>query len=138
MLLVLSVILVILAAISATFTAWATVIDARVATALARALGATPRQISAGLTAAQLFPGLVAACIGIPAGLLLYQLAGGRPQYRHPPLGWLLAVIPGTLIAVTLVTAIPAAVGGHTARRRGPAYGLTQVRSSNSPLTQAL
>src|SRR5258708_40221655 len=61
-LLTVSVILVVLAAISATFTAWATVIDAQTATALARALGATPRQVSAGLSTAQLLPGLVAAC----------------------------------------------------------------------------
>jgi putative ABC transport system permease protein len=112
-LLVVSVALVCLAAVSATFTAWATVIDTRVATALARALGATPRQISTGLTVAQLVSGLVAACVGIPAGLLLYQLAGGNLSTATPPVGWLLAVIPGTLITVTLVTAIPAGLGAH-------------------------
>jgi putative ABC transport system permease protein len=112
-LLVLSLILVTLAAISATFTAWATVIDAQIATALARALGATPRQISAGLTTAQLLPSLVAACVGIPAGLLLYQLAGGQLSEATPPLLWLLAVIPGTLITVAAVTAIPARIGAH-------------------------
>jgi putative ABC transport system permease protein len=113
-LLVVSVALVCLAAVSATFTAWATVVDTRVATALARALGATPRQISTGLTVAQLVSGSVAACVGIPAGLLLYQLAGGNLSTATPPLGWLFAVIPGTLIAVTLVTAIPAAVATHS------------------------
>jgi putative ABC transport system permease protein len=112
-LVMLSVILVILAAISATFTAWATVIDAQRSTALARALGATPRQISAGLTAAQLVPGLAAACVGIPAGLLLFALAGGNLSDASPPLLWLLAVIPGTLIAVAAVTAIPARIGAH-------------------------
>jgi putative ABC transport system permease protein len=112
-LIVLSVILVTLAAISTTFTAWAAVIDARIATALARALGATPRQVSAGLTTAQLFPGLVAACVGIPAGLLLYQLAGGHLSEAQPPLPWLLAVIPATLIGVAAVTAIPARLGAR-------------------------
>jgi putative ABC transport system permease protein len=112
-LIVLSVILVILAAISATFTAWATVIDAQASTALVRALGATPRQISTGLTTAQLFPGLIAACVGIPAGLLLYELAGGHLSEPRPPLMWLLAVIPGTLIAVTAMTAIPARIGAR-------------------------
>ena len=112
-LLVLSVTLVSLAAISATFTAWATVIDTRVATALARALGATPRQISTGLTTAQLLPGLAAACIGLPAGLLLYQLAGGDLSTATPPILWLLAVIPATLIAVAAVTAIPARIGAR-------------------------
>jgi putative ABC transport system permease protein len=112
-LIVLSVILVVLAAVSATFTAWATVIDSRASTALARALGATPRQIASGLTTAQLFPGLAAACVGIPAGLLLYQLAGGHVSEAKPPLLWLLAVIPGTLIVVATVTAIPARIGAR-------------------------
>jgi putative ABC transport system permease protein len=112
-LVVLSVVLVVLALISAVFTAWATVIDAQSSTALARAFGATPRQISAGLTTAQLLPGLVAACIGIPLGLALYQLAGGDLHEASPPLLWLLAVIPGTLIAVAALTAIPARIGAR-------------------------
>ena len=32
---------------------------------------------------AQLLPALVAACVGIPAGLLLYQLAGGHLSEAH-------------------------------------------------------
>jgi hypothetical protein len=53
-LLVISVILVALAAINAVFITWATVLDARHSSALARALGATPSQVSAGLSAAQI------------------------------------------------------------------------------------
>jgi ABC-type lipoprotein release transport system permease subunit len=113
LLVALSVILVILAAISATFTTWATVIDSQRSTALARALGATPRQISAGLTTAQLIPAFAAACVGIPAGLLLYELAGGHLNEASPPLLWLLAVIPSTLIAVAAVTTIPARIGAR-------------------------
>ena len=109
-LIVLSASLVILAAITATFTAWATVVDAQRATALARALGATPWQVSAGLTAAQLIPALGAACAGIPAGLLLYSAAGGHLTEARPPTAWLLAVIPLTLLVVIVVTAIPARV----------------------------
>lgn len=112
-LLILSVILVTLAVTTTTFTAWAAVIDARIATALARALGATPRQISGGLATAQLLPGLVAACAGIPAGLLLYELAGGNLNESTPPLLWLLAVIPATLVAVASVTWIPARLGAR-------------------------
>jgi putative ABC transport system permease protein len=107
-LLILSLILITLAAVSTTFTAWALVIDARIATGLARALGATARQVSAGLTSAQLLPGLGAACLGIPAGLLLYQAAGGHLSEAAPPVLWLLAVIPATLVMVALVTMIPA------------------------------
>jgi RNA polymerase sigma factor (sigma-70 family) len=112
-LLVLSLALVCLAAVSATFTAWATIIDTQVATALARALGATPRQINGALTTAQLLPGLAAACLGIPTGLLLYQIAGGDLSTAIPPLLWLLGMIPGTLIAIALVTAVPAGLGAR-------------------------
>jgi putative ABC transport system permease protein len=89
----------------------ATVIDAQTATALARALGATPRQISAGPSTAQLLPGLAVACVGTPTGLLLYQIAGGDLNGALPPVLWLLAAIPGTLIVVALVTALPATIG---------------------------
>jgi putative ABC transport system permease protein len=108
---ILTTILVVLAAINAIFTAWVTVIDVQRPTALTRAIGATPRQIGAGLAAAQLIPGLLAACLGIPVGLGLYQLAGGHLQETSPPLLWLLAVIPGTLIVVAVLTAVPARLG---------------------------
>jgi putative ABC transport system permease protein len=109
---VLSAILMILAAVNAIFTTWATVIDVQRPTALARALGATPQQITAGLTSAQLLPALAAACIGIPAGLALYSLAA-RGASASPPILSLLAVIPGTLIVVAALTAIPARIGAH-------------------------
>jgi putative ABC transport system permease protein len=111
----LSAILIVLAALNAIFTTWATVIDAQRSTALAKALGATPGQITAGLTASQLIPGLLAACLGIPLGLALYQLAGGHVSEASPPVLWLLAVIPGTLIAVAVLTAIPARIGANRA-----------------------
>jgi putative ABC transport system permease protein len=109
----LSAILALLAAINAIFTTWATVIDAQRPTALARALGATPGQISAGLCAVQLFPGLIAACLGIPAGLILYDFAGGHVNRAAPPVLSLLALIPATLIAVAVLTAIPARIGAR-------------------------
>lgn len=105
----LSAILAVLAAINAIFTTWVTVIDAQRPTALSRVLGATPWQMGAGLTVAQLIPGLVGSCLGIPLGLGLYHAAGGHDP--APPLLWLLAVIPATLIVVALLTAIPARFG---------------------------
>ena len=57
---VITVMLVALAALNAIFTTWATVLDARHSSALARALGATPQQVSAGLSAAQVLPALPA------------------------------------------------------------------------------
>jgi putative ABC transport system permease protein len=109
----LSAILVVLAVINAIFTTWVTVIDAQRPTALSRALGATPWQIGAGLTVAQLIPALAGACLGIPAGLALYQAAGGHLHEASPPVLWLLAVIPGTLIVVAPLIAIPARIGAR-------------------------
>jgi putative ABC transport system permease protein len=107
----LSGILVVLAAINAVFTTWVTVIDAQRSTALSRALGATPRQVSAGMTASQLLPALIGACLGIPAGLALYDAGGGDLSRGAPPVLWLVAVIPATLIVVAALTAIPARLG---------------------------
>ena len=109
----LGAVLVVLAAMTAIFTTWATVIDASRTTALARALGATPRQVSAGLTAAQLLPALIAACVGIPAGLALYELAGGHVAQANPPILLLLAMLPCTLVGVAILTYLPASAGAR-------------------------
>jgi putative ABC transport system permease protein len=110
---VMSSILLILAAISTIFTTWATVIDAERPTAIARALGTTPREITGGLATAQLIAGFAAALIGIPAGAFLFAAAGGNSMAENTSPRSLLAVIPGTLIAVAIVTAAPAWIGAH-------------------------
>lgn len=76
---IISVILIVIAAINLLFTTWATVLDTRRPTALARSLGVTPHQITGGLASAQLLPGVIATIIGIPAGLVLFVAAGGNP-----------------------------------------------------------
>jgi putative ABC transport system permease protein len=108
---VLSIILLVIGAVNLLTTAWATVVDAQRPTALARALGATPSQIATGLAGAQLGPALAAAILGYPIGLVLYLAAGGNPAQTSPPILLLLAAIPGTLIAVGMLTAIPARIG---------------------------
>ena len=110
---ILTAILVALAAINTIVTTWTTVIDAQRPTALARALGATPRQISTGLATAQLLPAIAAICLGIPAELALYALAGGQHTTATPPILSLLALIPATLIIIGALTAIPARIGTH-------------------------
>ncbi len=109
---VLDAILLIVAAINVVFVTWVSVLDAQRPTAIARALGATTRQITAGLVTAQLLPALVAACLGIPLGLGLFRLADHEGSLNLPIL-WLLAVIPSTLIAVAAFIAIPARIGAH-------------------------
>jgi hypothetical protein len=65
-LLVITVTLVALAAVNAVFVTWATALDAKHSSALARALGATPRQVSSGLSVAQVLPALAGAALGHP------------------------------------------------------------------------
>ena len=63
-LVLITVALVALAAVNAVFVTWATALDSRHTSALARALGATPQQVSIGLAAAQMLPALVGAASG--------------------------------------------------------------------------
>jgi putative ABC transport system permease protein len=101
-----------LAAVNAIFVSWATALDARRSSALTRALGATPQQVSAGLSAAQVLPGLAGAVLGIPGGLEL--LAAVDPDETvMPPLWQLLAVVPGTVLVVAGLTAIPARISAR-------------------------
>jgi putative ABC transport system permease protein len=109
---IITVMLAILAAINTIFITWATVVDARPASALTRALGATPNQVSAGLSAAQLLPTLPGAVLGIPIGIYLYH-AVAEEQLTVPPVWQLLAVLLGTLLVVAALTAIPSRLGAQ-------------------------
>jgi ABC-type lipoprotein release transport system permease subunit len=113
-LLVITVMLVALAAVNAVFITWTSALDARHSSALARALGATPREVSAGLSAAQVLPALTGAVLGIPGGIGLY-MAVHPDKVPIPPLWWLLAVVAGAVLVVTALTTIPARFGS-----RGP------------------
>ena len=106
--LVLTVTLVTLAVLNAIFTAWTTVLDVRRASALSRALGVTPEQLTAGLSAAQLVPALPGALLGVPLGIELFKAANGAGLTEVPPILWLVATVLGALVAVALLTSIPA------------------------------
>jgi putative ABC transport system permease protein len=111
-LLLVSITLLMLAAINALFITWSTAIDARQPLTVARALGATPRQITLGLSAAQVIPALPATIIGIPAGIaLVAALSHGDPI--TVPVAWLVAVFLGTLLAVAVLSSIPASLNAH-------------------------
>jgi ABC-type lipoprotein release transport system permease subunit len=113
-LLVITVSLVALAAVNAIFVTWGTALDARHSSALARALGATPQEVSTGLSAAQVLPALVGAVLGIPGGLVLFaSVGGGEDGVTGPPLWQLLAVVPATVLLVAVLTAIPARLGAR-------------------------
>jgi putative ABC transport system permease protein len=115
MLTILTVVLIALAALNAICAAWATVLDARHSSALARALGATPGQVSAGIAAAQALPAVPGALLGIPLGILLFVVAngGGARATTVPPLWWLAAAVLGILVAVAALAAIPAGIGAR-------------------------
>ena len=111
-LLLVSITLLMLAAINALFITWSTAIDAQQPLTVARALGATPRQITLGLSAAQIIPALPATIIGIPAGIaLVAALSHGDPI--TVPVAWLVAVFLGTLLTVAALSSIPASLNAH-------------------------
>ncbi len=113
MLLVLTVVLVALTVLNAICAAWATVLDARQASALARALGASPQQVTAGIAAAQVLPAVPGVLLGIPLGIGLFATAAQGAGVVVPPAPWLAAAVLGTLVAVAVLAAIPARVGAR-------------------------
>jgi ABC-type antimicrobial peptide transport system permease subunit len=104
-LLAITVMLVALAAINTIVITWAAALDARHASALARALGATPGEVSAGLSAAQVLPAFAGAVLGVVGGLALWGVIGDE----HDPTYWQLpAVVVGTVLVVAGLTSVPA------------------------------
>ena len=88
-------------------------LDARHPSALARALGTTPRQLTAALSAAQLLPALPGAIIGIPAGIGLYDAVSPGGPVTIPPASWTTAAVLGTMLTVAALTALPARLGAR-------------------------
>ncbi|GAA0411735.1 hypothetical protein GCM10009530_75320 [Microbispora corallina] len=110
---IVTVMLIVVAAVNTLFIARATITDARRMTALSRAFGATSWQVSAGMSTAQLLPALPGAIIGIPAGLYLYRAAAQQRMLTIPPAWQLVAVLLGTSIAVALLTAATTRLGAR-------------------------
>jgi len=118
-LLVWMVILLCLAAVNAIVITWATVLDNRHSSALARALGATPDEVSAALAAAQVLPALAGAILGVfPGGFALFAAinaitGGDSDRVTLPSLWQRLAVVLATVLVVAALTAVPARLGGR-------------------------
>ena len=106
-LLLITLMLVAQAAVNAIFITWAAALDARRSSALVRALGTTPDQLSAGLSAAQALPALAGAILGFPGGIALAEALDDDPV-AIPPTWQLLAVVLGSVLVITALTAIPA------------------------------
>ncbi|HEU4349282.1 MAG TPA: FtsX-like permease family protein [Actinoplanes sp.] len=118
-LLVWTVILLSLAGVNAVVITWATVLDNRHASALARALGATPQEMTIALATAQVLPALLGAVLGaFPGGFALFAAinaitGGDRDRATLPSLWQLLALVAGTVLVVAALTAVPARLGGR-------------------------
>ncbi|MBO3747976.1 FtsX-like permease family protein [Streptosporangiaceae bacterium NEAU-GS5] len=118
-LLAVMVILVCLAAVNAVFITWATALDNRHSSALARTLGATPGEVSAALAAAQILPALVGAVAGVfPGGYALFAainaITGGDGSKATLPSLWqLLALVLAAVFVVAALTAVPARLGAR-------------------------
>ena len=110
---VISAMLIILAVVNAILIAWAMALDARHSSALARALGATPRQVGTALSVAQIFPALAGALLGIPGGIGLYDAAKHGGSTAVPSTSWLVAMVLGTVLVVAALTAVPARIGAR-------------------------
>lgn len=110
---VLTVALVALAVVNTIFTSWATTLDARRPSALARVMGATPRQVILGLSAAQLLPALPGALVGVPLGLALYAAVNQGVRQSVPPAWWLLTAVLGALVAVAGLAFLPANISAR-------------------------
>jgi len=104
-----------MAAMNVILLCWATVVDTARGTALLRAVGASLRQVTVGLTVAQLAPALVAGLAGIPLGLgfvrVAARVAGVERGEFTPPVGWLVPVPLATLAVVAVLMAVPARAG---------------------------
>ncbi|MGI5205458.1 FtsX-like permease family protein [Spirillospora sp. CA-108201] len=104
--------LIALAAVNTIAVTWTTAQEARHTMAVARALGATPGQITAGLSAAQLLPTLPGALAGIPLGLALC-LPFSEANTTWPPAWSLLTAALAALPVTAALTAVPARAASH-------------------------
>ena len=111
MLAVVTIMLVVLAALNAIFTTWATVIDARRASALLRALGAREPQVGSGLVVAQVLAALPGAIAGVPLGVALFSVLVKNAAL--PPASWLAGAVAGALLVMAALTVIPARLGAR-------------------------
>lgn len=104
--------LVVLAAVNTLTTTWTTALEARHTMAVARTLGATPGQITAGLSAAQLLPTVPGAIIGVPIGIAFCWLFSNAGTVY--PSAWLLfAAALATVFITAALTALPARIAAR-------------------------
>jgi ABC-type transport system, involved in lipoprotein release, permease component len=102
-----TVLLIALAIVNILTFTWTTAMEARATMAIVRTLGATPGQVAAGLSAAQLLPSLPGAVLGVPLGFLMY-LSFRVGNTIPPRLSWMAGVALATLVVTAALTVLPA------------------------------
>ncbi len=112
--------LVVLAAVNTLTSTWTTALEARHTLAVARTLGATPGQVTAGLSAAQLLPTVPGAVVGVPMGLAFCWFFSNAGTV-YPSVWWLFAAALATVLVTAALTALPA----RLAARRSVAQTLS-------------
>lgn len=74
-----------------------------------KAVGLTPRQVSASLVSEQVVVAVVAGLAGVPLGLALFRsgiaLAGSSDEFAYPAWWTLVALIPAIVLLVAVVAA---------------------------------
>lgn len=110
---VVSVMLVVLAVANVVFIVRSTIQDNRHSSAITRALGATPEQLSASLSLAQLAPSVAGALLGVAGGYGMFLVANGGGSITFPPIWTLLVAFAVSVVAVAGITAVPARFGGR-------------------------
>ena len=114
-LLVITVVLVLLAVVNALVITWATSVDSRKPLGVARALGATTKQLSGGLSTALLIPAAPGAIAGIPLGLLFVTAASHGSRATTPSALWLAFTCLCVVAAIGVLSAIPARIEARRA-----------------------
>ncbi len=111
---IITVMLIVLAAVNAVFIAWSTALETRAPTTLARALGATPAQITGGPALALLLPAVFGAMLGIAGGIGIFDAARNGPGHTTLPSTLsLMAMVVSTGILVAILTCIPTRISAR-------------------------
>ncbi|MET8869459.1 FtsX-like permease family protein [Nonomuraea sp. NPDC004580] len=106
-LLAVTVLIVVLAVVNTLILTWTAAMDARLNLAIAQAVGATPGQVAAGLSVAQLLPAVSGALAGVPLGAFMNLLFSARNAVAPPAWG-LFAVAAVTVAVTATLVALPA------------------------------
>jgi putative ABC transport system permease protein len=99
---------IVLAVLNILVASWSAAVDAQRASAIARTLGATPGQVTAGLSVTQVLPAVPGAILGVAVGVGVIELLTVGDAKVVPPLPWLVTIALGTLATVAVLTAVPA------------------------------